>query len=109
MPGRLFAIKTPRLTYPVLIEDQKSAARVTGTCFEMRPEFTDADMKYLDAYEDYFETEPERSLYLRKALPIELKTGASLAAWVYVYNVSLPKNAEPILSGNFRDYIQRTS
>ena len=105
MPGRLFAIKTPRLTYPVLIEDETSPARIAGTCFEMRPDFTEADLKYLDAYEDYFPDTPERSLYLRKALSVELKTGAPLTVWVYVYNVALPKGAEPIPSGDFRDYI----
>ena len=109
MPGRLFAIKTPRLTYPVLIEELTSTARVAGTCFEMRPEFTDTDLKYLDAYEDYFEDEPERSLYLRKALPVTLKSGATLSAWVYVYNAALPESAEPIPSGDFRGYILRTS
>lgn len=109
MPGRLFAIKTPRLTYPVLIEDETSPASIAGTCFEMRPDFTEADLKYLDAYEDYFEGEPERSLYLRKALPAKLNTGASLTAWVYVYNAALPENAEPIPSGDFGDYIQLMS
>ena len=109
VPGRIFAITTPRLTYPVLIEDQTSATRVAGTCFAMRPDFTDADLNYLDTYEEYFEDDPSNSEYLRKALPVELKSGASLTAWVYVYNFALPDSAEPIPSGDFRDYIMRLS
>lgn len=103
MPGRLFAIKTPRLTYPVLIEDWTSTARVAGTCFEMRSNFTEADLNALDSYEDYFPDRPDASEYLRKPLPVKLKCGASLTAWVYVYKAALPENADPIPSGDFKD------
>jgi gamma-glutamylcyclotransferase (GGCT)/AIG2-like uncharacterized protein YtfP len=108
-PGRLFAIKALHLTYPALIEHEQGRSRVAGICYAIRPDFTKADLKFLDAYEDYFPDKPERSEYLRKALPIELKTGARLSAWVYVYNYTLPKNAEPIPSGDFKDYIVRMS
>lgn len=38
-----------------------------------------------DAWEDYFPSAPERSLYLRQVLPV---TGATASAWVYVSNQS---------------------
>jgi gamma-glutamylcyclotransferase (GGCT)/AIG2-like uncharacterized protein YtfP len=108
-PGRLFAVKAPQLTYPALVLDGQSRSRVAGICFEMRPDFTEEDLNYLDAYEEYREDDPSNSEYLRKALTATLKTGAALTAWVYVYNAALPEDADPIPSGDFKDYLLRKS
>lgn len=105
-PGRLLAIRAAHLIYPALVQDPKADSRVVGICYEMQPDFTAADLSFLDAYEEYFADMPSKSEYLRQALPVTLKNGARLTAWVYVYNFPLPENAEPIPSGDFRDYLK---
>ncbi len=105
--GRLFALRVPHLSYPALILDVDLQARVHGNCYEMRDSFTAADLRYLDTYEEYFPDAPSKSEYLRQALEINLKSGDRLTAWCYVYNFPLPSTAEPIPSGDFRDYRQR--
>jgi gamma-glutamylcyclotransferase (GGCT)/AIG2-like uncharacterized protein YtfP len=67
----------------------------------MQPDFTAADLSFLDAYEEYFADAPSRSEYLRQTLPVALKSGAQFTAWVYVYNFPLPENAD-----DFRDYLK---
>lgn len=105
-PGRLLAISSAHLTYPALVQDPKDNSRVAGTCYGMQPDFTADDLKFLDTYEEYFADRPSKSEYLRRALPVALKHGAHIKAWVYVYNFPLPDNAEPIPSGDFRDYLK---
>lgn len=104
--GQLLAIKAAHLIYPALVPDPKADNRVVGICYEMQPDFTAADLGVLDAYEEYFAHRPSKSEYLRQALPVTLKNGARLTAWVYVYNFPLPDSAEPIPSGDFRDYLK---
>ena len=105
-PGRLLAIRAAHLTYPALVQDTKGDSRVVGICYEMQPDFTAADLSFIDAYEEYFAYAPSKSEYLRQALPVALKSGAQFTAWVYVYNFPLHENAEPIPSGDFRDYLK---
>ena len=102
--GRLFAIIAPYLTYPALVLGAGSKDNVHGICYEMRPNFTGADLGLLDAYEEYFSDKLTSSEYLRQELPITLKSGAWLGAWVYGYNFPVPETAPPIPSGDFRDY-----
>lgn len=105
MPGRLFAIKAPHLTYPALLLDAGPNETVTGICYAAAPSFTDDDLALLDSYEEYLPEAPAKSEYLRKAQTVTLKSGDTLTAWVYVYNFPVPENAEPIPSGDFKAYL----
>ena len=78
MRGRLYAIRALHLSYPALILDVDLQARVHGNCYEIRDSFTDADLRYLDTYEEYFPDAPSKSEYLRKALEINLTELPSL-------------------------------
>ena len=104
--GHLFAIQLPHLTYPALLLDRTSRARVHGICYQIGPDFSGADFDLLDAYEEYFPEDLAKSEYLRQAHPVTLKSGIQLSAWVYVYNFPLPETTEPIPSGGFKDYVR---
>jgi gamma-glutamylcyclotransferase (GGCT)/AIG2-like uncharacterized protein YtfP len=106
MPGTLFAIRSPNLTYPVLILGGGKRSLVRGTCFAATRFFTARDLQLLDSYEEYYPNAPEKSEYLRLSLPVTLTKGETLDAWIYVYNSSLPIGAERIGSGDFKVYLR---
>jgi len=59
----------------------------------------------LDEYEEFKPSNPARSLFVRKRIPVRMEDGKSKEAWVYVYNRRV-KGSNLIHSG---DYRQRAS
>jgi len=104
VPGRIFAIKAPHVTYPALIQAREGGPRVVGICYAMAESFTAEDMNALDAFEEYYPAAPKDSEYLRKPCLVTFENGETLDAWVYVYNFPVPSEAEPIPSGDFKAY-----
>ena len=105
VPGRIFVIKAPHLTYPALIADPDGKGRVFGTCYAVEQSFTAEDMGLLDAFEDCYPDNPARSQYLRRPVEVTLAGGESVVAWVYIYNHPQPEDAEIIPSGDFKAYL----
>ncbi|WP_031528871.1 gamma-glutamylcyclotransferase family protein [Dyadobacter crusticola] len=68
--------------YPGAIFAPDSSAKVYGEVFQLTsPEI----LRDLDEYEDLMEDEAA-SLYLRKKVPVHLKTGGLFYCWTYIYN-----------------------
>lgn len=91
IPGRLYDLGS----YPGLVEGDGAVA---GELFEV---LDAAVMPTLDAWEDYWPCDPERSRYER--VRIDLLTPADARAWVYVWRKDLD-TARLIESG---DWLQR--
>lgn len=57
--------------------------------------------RVLDEYEDYFPSEPRKSLFIRQLVTVTLEDGRKRRAWTYLYNRPVD-NAKLIPSGNYR-------
>jgi gamma-glutamylcyclotransferase (GGCT)/AIG2-like uncharacterized protein YtfP len=95
--GLLYAIPDPQGWYPGLVE---GAGQVEGRLFEALPEFAEADLAALDAYEDFDPCDPAGSLYRRITVDV-----AGRPAKVYRFNQPLPAGARPIPDGDFAEWI----
>lgn len=93
-PGTLYKVEW----YPGAIYQPENPGKVYGEVYEISvPEILFPE---LDDYEDIFEDE-EKSLYLRKIIPVLLNDGTLLNCWVYIYNQPV-EELGVILSGDFR-------
>ena len=54
-------------------------------------------IRSLDAYEEFIQSQPKKSLYLRKKAPVSLENGDRIEAWVYEYNGDVSRS--PIIRG----------
>jgi gamma-glutamylcyclotransferase (GGCT)/AIG2-like uncharacterized protein YtfP len=70
--------------YPGAIFAAQGKSKVRGTIYEMQGGMN--LLRQLDAYEEFDERHPERSLFLRKKRMIRLDDGRQLLAWAYEYN-----------------------
>jgi gamma-glutamylcyclotransferase (GGCT)/AIG2-like uncharacterized protein YtfP len=59
----------------------------------------------LDEIEGYTPEDPDRSLYVRTAVPVRLPDGSTTDAWVYFYNAPLGR-AQRIPSGDYFEHIK---
>jgi gamma-glutamylcyclotransferase (GGCT)/AIG2-like uncharacterized protein YtfP len=106
--GRLIAIQGENFIYPALVRDA-GTARVRGTYFRMGPEFSEADLAALDAYEDFDPQQPDSSDYVRESVRLLLDDGGEILAWVYVWRGDAPPSSESIPSGDFLAYREALS
>ncbi len=76
---------------------------VKGELYEVNdPELA---TRILDRYEEFFPTQPHRSLFVRTVAPVLLEDGRRENAWVYVYNQ--PVDEANLIPGG--DYRERTT
>lgn len=61
-------------------------------------------LKILDKYEEFEPTRPQRSLFIRRQISVEMEDGSSSKAWAYFYNRSV-KKSDLIHSGNFNQRV----
>ncbi|GLU50788.1 gamma-glutamylcyclotransferase family protein [Dyadobacter frigoris] len=93
-PGTLYKIDW----YPGAVYDTENQNRIYGEVYKiMVPEILFPE---LDEYEDVFEDE-EKSLYMRKIIPVLMNNGVLIDCWTYIYNQDIT-NIEIIKSGDFR-------
>lgn len=93
-PGLLYKISW----YPGAVYDEKSESSVFGEVYQLTGKAL--LLPELDDYEDVLEDE-EKSLYLRKIIPIRMQDGSVLPCWVYLYNQDTT-DLEKIETGDFR-------
>lgn len=93
-PGLLYKISW----YPGAVYDEKSESRVFGGVYRLTSKAL--LLPELDDYEDVFEDE-QKSLYLRKIIPVQMQDGSALPCWVYLYNQDIT-GFEKIGTGDFR-------
>jgi gamma-glutamylcyclotransferase (GGCT)/AIG2-like uncharacterized protein YtfP len=84
------------------LTDEVKAAPVHGELYEVIDEET--FFATLDLIEGYSPAQPQRSLYVRKHIPVQTAT-AIVQAWAYLYNQ--PVNDFPIITSG--DYLQYRS
>ena len=58
--------------------------------------------RILDEYEEYHPSHPEKSLFIRREVPVVMEDGTGKRAWVYLYNGPV-NESDLILSGNYRE------
>lgn len=85
--------------YPGLVPAVTRDERVRGELYAIRGRRI---LAALDAYEDYDPQRPERSLFLRREVQVELDSGESRTAWVYWY-AGPPGRGRRIVSGDYLD------
>jgi len=62
-------------------------------------------LRRLDAYEEFDERHPPRSLFVRKKRPVRLEDGRRVLAWVYEYHRD-PSSGTPIPHGDYRHWMK---
>lgn len=77
--GRLYDLGD----YPGAIFDPASATWIHGEIFEVPDDDT---LQAIDRYEEFDESNPETSTFVRAKLPVRLRDGRDVESWVYVYN-----------------------
>jgi gamma-glutamylcyclotransferase (GGCT)/AIG2-like uncharacterized protein YtfP len=69
--------------YPGAILEQNGAS-IPGTVFEI-PSGTTL-LSRLDAYEEFYPSNPEKSLFLRERTNVKMEDGSTRECWIYTYN-----------------------
>jgi len=93
MHGKLYAVNH----YPGAVESARHEDKVFGELYRI---VDDTVLTRLDDYEECSDDFPLPHEYLRKPLPIHLRGGASVLAWVYIYNRDIA-NLRRIMSGDY--------
>lgn len=78
-PGKLYLVSW----YPGAVSLPGAASRVYGEIYRMTQ-----PAPLLQALDDYEEVlpDPEKSLYLRRIVPVSTDDGLSFPCWAYIYN-----------------------
>jgi gamma-glutamylcyclotransferase (GGCT)/AIG2-like uncharacterized protein YtfP len=87
--------------YPAAIP--ASDTRVWGEIHRMLD--IDSVLSTLDEIEGFSIAEPDKSLYIREAIPVTFEDGQVKSAWVYFYNAPLGR-AERIQSGDYLEHLK---
>lgn len=67
-----------------------------------RLEDPESAIRFLDDYEEYHPGNQQKSLFVRKQVPVALEDGRKCNAWVYLYNRPVDEG-RLITSGDYRD------
>ena len=87
--------------YPAAIP--ASDTRVWGEIHRMLD--VESVLSTLDEIEGFSIAEPDKSLYIREAIPVTFEDGQIRSAWVYFYNAPLGR-AERIQSGDYLEHLK---
>lgn len=96
--GRLYDLGD----YPGAVWSMDGRGQVLGELYELHN--PDIAIAILDEYEEFFPAQPEKSLFVRKVVPVTMENGTQKEAWVYFYNRKVDE-ADWIPGGNYRDRI----
>jgi gamma-glutamylcyclotransferase (GGCT)/AIG2-like uncharacterized protein YtfP len=84
--------------YPGLVEAADAAGPVHGEVYALNSPA--ASLRWLDAYEGIVPGNHDQNRYERAERPVELATGATFAAWVYLYRRGVT-GLQPIPNGRW--------
>lgn len=85
--------------YPGAVPSDSAGESVKGELYRLRD--PQSVLEALDRYEEYFPSRPDRSLFLRTVVPVDVGGGVLKHAWVYLYNGPIDENRR-ISSGDYR-------
>ncbi|MEY3760929.1 MAG: hypothetical protein RIR39_2420 [Pseudomonadota bacterium] len=94
MPGKLYEVRG----YPGAIESSDANHKVFGELYKILDQ--QPLLECLDGYEECSDRFPMPQEYSRKQCSIELVSGDSIVAWVYLYNHDVSKLRQ-IISGDY--------
>ena len=87
--------------YPAAIVDGDARRSIVGDVFCLRAPA--AGLPVLDEYEGCTAASTSAALFRRESVPVRLANGASVAAWIYIYDRSVAGLVE-IPSGDYRQH-----
>jgi gamma-glutamylcyclotransferase (GGCT)/AIG2-like uncharacterized protein YtfP len=88
--GRLYSLGR----YPGLVEAVDGPYRVHGEVYDLSTPAS--SLRWLDAYEGIVPGKPGLSPYERVERPLQLASGETLTAWVYLYRRSVSRRPEVV-------------
>lgn len=96
-PGKLYQIDW----YPGVVPSDQPDDLVYGEVYEIidREEV----LSKLDRYEGCSDVDPTPHVFIRKKMPVQLKKGGELMAWVYLYALPVDDKVH-IPSGDYQQY-----
>ena len=100
-PGKIYYVQNE---YPAGVHEENAETKVYGQIFTIAPEAFQQVMRLLDQYENYHESSPETSLFLRTVIPI-YSDGHKVPCWTYLYNQPT-EGLTLIESGNFWQFLR---
>ena len=92
--GRLFLVAD----FPGAVISDVDGDRIHGELYRLAS--PDVVLAQLDEYEEVDQDQPDLGLFRRTLRPVTLRDGATVSAWVYVYNRPIT-GLTPIPSGDF--------
>jgi gamma-glutamylcyclotransferase (GGCT)/AIG2-like uncharacterized protein YtfP len=96
--GKLYMVTD----YPCAIPSDSPEDRVFGELYQLK--YPKLLLAKLDAYEECNEQFPEPKTYVREKRLVHTTNANAVAAWIYLYNLSVI-NLERIQSGDFVAYL----
>jgi gamma-glutamylcyclotransferase (GGCT)/AIG2-like uncharacterized protein YtfP len=90
--------------YPAALLGRGGEERIRGE-LHLVPRDREAELlRGLDAYEGYDPARPDRSLFVRLLVEVELDAGGTATAWIYRYNREV-SGLTPIPSGDYLAFL----
>jgi pyruvate carboxylase len=96
MTGKLYDLGD----YPGAVFSSNPLHQIEGEVYRL--DDPDAGIGILDQYEEFLPSRPDKSLFIRKKLPVKMKGGVQKRAWVYLFNRAV-KEADLIPGGSYRE------
>jgi gamma-glutamylcyclotransferase (GGCT)/AIG2-like uncharacterized protein YtfP len=94
--GRLYDLGE----YPgALLPAESDSSKIVGELYELHD--PESAVAALDAYEEFFPLQPDKSLFLRTLIAATLSDGRIVNAWVYLYSRSVDES-QRIRSGAYK-------
>lgn len=88
--------------YPGAVSSGDKEDLVKGELYELNEPVP--AMKILDEYEEFSPAQPEKSLFVRRVVPVTMRDRSRKKAWAYFYNRDVG-GAHYIPEGDYRDRI----
>jgi gamma-glutamylcyclotransferase (GGCT)/AIG2-like uncharacterized protein YtfP len=95
--GKLFDTGEFPAAKPVRVED----AKIYGEVIEIDPVNINKVLAQLDEYEEIDKKHPDKSLFTRKTVEVNVTGGKKIRAWIYWYNKDV-KGLKEIKNGIYR-------
>jgi gamma-glutamylcyclotransferase (GGCT)/AIG2-like uncharacterized protein YtfP len=84
--------------YPGAIRSRLPKDRITGELYELSEPVE--QLKKLDMIEEFYPSEPSKSLFVRRSVTVRLEDGSQSRAWIYLLNRK-PQDAPVVRRGDY--------
>lgn len=87
--------------YPAAKPNKMNQTRVYGDVLKVDDNHMQIVLNVLDEYEEIDESHPQKSLFIRKLVDVNIAKGKKIKAWIYWYNKDI-KGFKELKSGIYR-------